>query len=68
MGEGGQRHVPATLSPGKAPVLISTGGCLEGRRKSRPTGVLTSNPSTSRQSQYQLRYPGRHDVPNAYFI
>ena len=62
MGVGGQSHAPATLPPGKRPVIHCTGGWvgpragLDGCWKSRPHRDLIPGPS--RESLCRLRCPG----------
>jgi hypothetical protein len=61
---GGQLHAPATLPPGKIPVTHFIGGwvgpraCLDGCRKSRPTGIRSPDRPARSESLYRLRYPG----------
>ena len=62
---GGQRHAPATLTPGKRPGTHCVGGWVgpragvEGCGKSHPPTEIRSPDRPARsESLYRLRYPG----------
>jgi len=67
MGVGGQRHVLATLAPGKRPGTHCIGGWvgpradLNGCGKSRPpTGIRSQDCPACSKLLYQQHYPGLH--------
>ena len=64
MGVGGQRHVPATFTPGKGPLPIvqeaewAPGPLWAGAENLAPTGIRYPDRPARSESLYRLRYPG----------
>ena len=64
MGVGGQRHAPATFTPGKDPVpIVQKAGWAPGpvwivAENLAPTGIRSLDRPARSESLYRLRYPG----------
>ena len=64
MGVGGQRHTPASFTPGKEPVLIvqeagwAPGPVWIGEENLTPIGIRSPDLPASSESLYRLSYPG----------
>jgi len=69
MGVGGQRHAPASLPPGKDPVLIvqeagwAPGPVWTGAENLAPTGIRSPDRPARSESLYRLSYLGPCRTP-----